>query len=193
MGISSSKKVKIAQAFFVEYPNAEMIDLRGSVGAHPRFQIGVTEFFFPWLCDFIEKEGKTRFPDEISTTQLVWGRGFNGIEGDSPLEWSIAKQTADTKCSFIVWCLAKGFKADKKGRPLFAPVTTFVSHAWKGSFISLQNSIMQHCKLMSASVKNPKDASPPAFFLDIFVVNQHTPPLEGVSYGWNGLCSKTTY
>lgn len=160
-------------------PNAEMIDLRGSTGSttHPRFQIGVTEFFFPWLSAFVEKEGGESFPSVISTEQLVWGPSCQGPTGASPLKWSIAEQTRDSKCSFIVWCLSKGLTTDDKGRPLFAPVTTFVSHAWKGSFISLRNSIAEHCQSSADSKdKSPVPSQVPAFFLDIFVVNQHTPP-----------------
>mmetsp|Transcript_20182 Transcript_20182/g.34036 ORF Transcript_20182/g.34036 Transcript_20182/m.34036 type:complete len:875 (+) Transcript_20182:68-2692(+) len=189
MGTSQSKKVKPAVAgktiiagkkaqrdVFVEYPNAEMIDLRGTVGSQPRFQIGVTEHFFPWFSELIQSDGGVEFPTEISTEQLVWGRKCQGPTGPSPIEWNIANQTKYSKCSFIVWCLAKGYSEDKNGRPLFAPVTTFVSHAWKGSFVSLKNSITEHCKLQTTSNDSGSSEAPPAFFLDIFVVNQHTPP-----------------
>lgn len=170
MGNCSSQNKKV----LVFEPNAEMIDLHGKVGPRPRFQIGVTEYFFPWLSELIKKEGGMKLPDEISTEQMVWGPSCQGTTGPSPMKWNIAKQTAESKCSFIVWCLTNGFTKDKKGHPLFAPVTTFVSHAWKGSFIALRNSIIDHCKFLSQQAKDP-DVTP-AFFLDIFVVNQHTPP-----------------
>ena len=172
MGTSQSKKVAPAKPVVVLQPNAEMIDLHGTVGSHPRFQIGVTEFFFPWLSGLVLAEGGSPLPAEISTEQLVWGPKCQGTTGPSPMKWNIAEETVNTKCSFIVWCLGRGLTTDKEGHPLFAPVTTFVSHAWKGSFIALQNSITQHAKLLS----HKSAAATPAFFLDIFVVNQHTPP-----------------
>ena len=179
MGGCESKKVVPASnvnalPVIVDNPNAEMIDLPEDMGSHPRFQVGVTAYFFPWLKEFIEKECGDKFPKEISTEQLVKGRACAGSSGSSPMKWCIYDQTQSNQCSFLVWCIAKGYAKDKEGRPLFAPVTTFVSHAWKGSFIALEKSISSHCE-MSKSV-NGDNNNIPAFFLDIFVVNQHTPP-----------------
>ncbi len=175
-----------AEVFRVN-PNADMIDLPGSGIGH-RFQIGVTEYFFSWLKDYIQQQGET-FPEDISTEQLVWGPSSNGPTGPSPMKWNIFKETENHKCSFIVWCLIKGFTSDKQGRPLFGPVTTFVSHAWKGSFVALKNSVIWHTHQHASQSPSPETSSTtpplagaaangglPVFFVDIFVVNQHIPP-----------------
>ena len=154
----------------LENPNMDTISIPG-VGSFPRFHVGVTKYFFPWLCELIEENGE-RLPADISTEQLVWGKKCAGPTGPSPISWNIADQTKELGCSFIMWCLINGYSRDNKGCPLFSPVTTFVSHAWKGTFQSLHDSI----KLKSQINGDLGASILPAYFLDIFVVNQHTPP-----------------
>lgn len=176
MGTSQSRVIPFDpnKKAVVDAPNAEMIDIPGGIGSCPRFQVGVTEYFFPWLTSVIENGYGEKLPDDISTEQLVWGAECSGPTGPSPIKWSITTQTKESKSSFIVWCVANGYTKDDHGRPLFGAVTTFVSHAWKGSFLSLKHSILERCR--KEFELNPKNKTPPAFFLDIFVVNQHLPP-----------------
>lgn len=154
----------------IENPNAEIVHIPG-IGGHHRFHIGVTPYFFPWLIELVRQQGES-VPTDISTEQLVWGKRCNGPTGPSPISWNIADQTKEYGCSFIVWCLSNGYSCDRNGRPLFAPVTTFISHAWKGTFSSLNDSVDRLSNIHNESGM----LTIPAYFLDIFVVNQHTPP-----------------
>jgi hypothetical protein len=154
----------------LENPNAEIVDIPG-VGTHNRFHVGVTQYFFPWLIDLVRQQGES-VPLDISTEQLVWGKKCIGPTGPSPISWNIADQTKEHGCSFIVWCLINGHSQDSSGNLLFAPVSTFVSHAWKGSFSSLHDSV----KELSNAQGDINVSYVPAYFIDIFVINQHTPP-----------------
>jgi tetratricopeptide (TPR) repeat protein len=132
-----------------------------------RFQLGVTEYFVPWLLGHVQSEFCPQFiPGDVSTEQLVWGRANRGPTGPGPIGWCVAEQCSEDKCSFVSWCASKGYTHDDAGHALFAPVTTFVSHAWKCGFLGLVDALEQHAV----------HAVNAAFFVDIFMINQHVPP-----------------
>lgn len=64
------------------------------------------------------------------------------------------------------WCAQHGHTRDAAGNALFAPVTTFASHAWGGSFAALEDALDQHSAAETGV----------AFFLDIVMINQFVPP-----------------
>jgi hypothetical protein len=136
-----------------------------------RFHVGVTIDFFPWLFEFVkhDPEGE-EISGHISTEQLVWGKKNTGATGPGPLDWCIGRVCSADKCSFISWCLANGHLFNAAGRPLFAPVTSFVSHAWKCCFLDLVDAIMRH------AANQTDGGTTSGYFIDIFLVNQHLPP-----------------
>ena len=45
-----------------------------STKSERRFQLGVTEFFFPWLRKLVLAEQGEELPAAVTTEQLVWGK-----------------------------------------------------------------------------------------------------------------------
>ncbi len=135
-----------------------------------RFQVGVTLHFLRWLQEYTSSK-QQEITSIITTAQLVRGPFTHGCP--SPLEWCIAGQTEADQSSFMSWCLMNGYVEDRDGNSFFAPVTTFVSHAWSFCFLDLVDTIEQHNR---ESMARSADAQQEAYFIDIFIVNQHIPP-----------------
>jgi hypothetical protein len=141
-----------------------------STKSERRFQLGVTEYFFPWLRKLVADETGEELA-AVTTEQLVWGKKNTGPSGPGPITWCITAACEAEQCSFAAWCAQRGHTHDAAGKALFAPVTTFASHAWAGSFVSLVDALDQH----SAAVRQTQETEA-AFFLDIVVINQFVPP-----------------
>eukprot|EP01047_Picozoa_sp_COSAG01_P023536 COSAG01_NODE_1427_length_10336_cov_12.761207_3_plen_994_part_00 len=150
-----------------ELTRAESVSELRRALLHPtrRFQLGVTEHFFPWLRERIGLAGE-ELTAAVTTEQLVWGQKNSGPSGPGPIKWCITAVCKAEQCSFATWCVRHGHTHDGAGNALFAPVTTFVSHAWQGKFLAMTNALDQHTEAVTC----------PAFFVDIFLINQHVPP-----------------
>ena len=143
-----------------------------------RFKLGVTVHFFAWLRDYIRgKDDGMALSPSITTEQLVWGQANQGPTGPSPIKWCITAECKESKESFLSWCVKKGYTHSNAGEPFFAPVTTFASHAWQGQFLSFADTMEQHAAEQQQKVQDQEKRTPTAaYFVDIFIINQHIPP-----------------
>jgi len=111
----------------------------------------------------------------ITTEQLVFGKSSRNATGPGWADWCIADVTKQHACCFIEWCEREGLTHSAAGDPYFAPVTHFVSHAWHASFPDLVATL----ELYAAGddgMGSGVPASTAAWFLDVFLINQHCPP-----------------
>ena len=96
--------------------------------------------------------------------------------------WCVASHCAGEQCSFIEWCATHGHTQDAIGNDLFGAVTSVVAHAWKDSYRSLVDALTTTITPTTNTSPHPGHPSAPtqpaaaAFFIDVFVINQHCPP-----------------
>ena len=155
-------------------PERMLADLE--VGSPARFSWGVTMAFLDWLPTFVEETARERLSEAaatLTTEQLLWGTHARH-SGPGPLGWCVAEHCRAEGCSFVQWCLRHGHTHDGAGRPFFARVTAFTSHAWGGLYAETVGALRLHA--VEATAADSALAKTPSFFVDVFLNNPHVPP-----------------